>query len=78
MPIGSATKPKIDHDPAIKSALDIIYGDYSDIVSVDAKKKQLRKWGTNESVGTSGAVIMTLGSGETFNKPNKRMSGTGS
>lgn len=50
-----------------------IKGTYGDDVSVDAKQKDLRKWGYNPLVGTSIAAIMTLPSGvteETFISTN--------
>lgn len=36
---------------------------YGDVVSVVQKGKTLRKWGRNESIGTSEATVMTLPSG---------------
>lgn len=55
----------IDSDPAIAYAIQKVYADYGDKVSVSAKRKDLRKWGENANVGTAGAAIMTLPSSET-------------
>lgn len=54
-----------DFEPRINYALREIKSTYGDNVSVDVKAKSLLKFGRNEAVGTGGATLMTLGSGET-------------
>lgn len=53
----------LDLDWKIKHAQDVIFSAYGDKVSVDAKKKDLDKFGENLLVGTTGNTIMTLPSG---------------
>lgn len=50
-------------DYRLRHAIDIIADTYGDTVSVDEKKKDLRKWGRNTAVGTSRATVMTLPTG---------------
>lgn len=45
----------------LKHAIDVIYGTYGDRVSVDAKMKDLLKYGRNPSVTTSKATIWYTG-----------------
>ncbi len=52
-------------DPWLEYALRVINGTYGDEVSVLEKKKNLLKFGQNESVGTSEATIMELAGSET-------------
>lgn len=47
----------LDNDPQIAWALAVIQEQYGDIVSVDAKKKSLLKFGRNSAIGTSSAYI---------------------
>lgn len=53
----------IDLRPIYKEAIDLIYADYGDRVSIKAKKKRLRKWGSTTAVSTSRTVVMTMKSG---------------
>jgi hypothetical protein len=43
----------LDNTPLIRQAINEIYETYGDIVSVDAKRKSLNKFGRNNVVGTS-------------------------
>lgn len=54
--------PPIDSAPFVQQAINEIFATYGDIVSVDAKKKSLLKFGRNEAVGTNAGryTIMTL------------------
>lgn len=54
--------PNLDY--RVKHAIDVIYDQYGDTVSVDQKKKDLRKFGQNLAIGTSVQTLMTLPSGE--------------
>ena len=49
----------------IRHVIDVIRETYGDDVSVEAKAKDLHKFGRNISVNTGPATIMDLGSGET-------------
>jgi hypothetical protein len=51
---------KTIEDYRMAQAKRVILDTYGDVVSVEAKKKDLRKWGRNENVGTSNTTIMTL------------------
>ena len=53
----------IDKYNTIYRAERLIEEVYGDTVSVFDKNKELRKWGSNQNVGTTKAVIMTLPSG---------------
>lgn len=58
----------IDDSPLIKEAIDRIFADYGDVVSVQEKKKSLFKFGRNRLVpnaatNASGATVMTLPTG---------------
>ena len=55
--------PIVDYDIFIKHAINSILRDYGDKVSVDAKSKDLLKFGENTLVGTSRATVMNLPSG---------------
>lgn len=54
-----------DFDTDLHYALRCIKEQYGDNVSVAAKARSVLKFGRNEAVGTGGATLMTLGSGET-------------
>lgn len=49
----------------ISHAIDVILEDYGDVVSVEAKNKDLIKFGENRNIGTVGATIMDLAGNET-------------
>lgn len=55
----------VDNDPQIKQALTIINGTYGDIVSVEAKAKDLNKFGRRVTVGTGWETLMTAIGSET-------------
>jgi hypothetical protein len=52
-----------NEDYRISRAVADIQEDYGELVSVSAKNKVLRKWGSNENVQTTKSVIMTMQSG---------------
>lgn len=54
-------------DPRIVQAINVIYDQYGDVVSVDLKKKNLLKFGRSAQVQTSLTTLMTLPSG-TYNE----------
>lgn len=60
----------LDNDPQIAWALAAIQEQYGDIVSVDAKKKSLLKFGRNPAVGTSFETIWNTGGDETYPTSN--------
>ena len=53
---------KSDHDALIKQALDQIYSDFGDRVSVDNRSKHLHKFGRNQAVtnAVTGSTVMEL------------------
>ena len=55
----------LPYDYRLWHAQQIILDTYGDTVSVEEKKKDLRKWGRNETVGTTRSTIMTLPTGVT-------------
>lgn len=55
----------LDKDPRINHAIDVIYGTYGDVVSIDLKKKDLLKFGKHTSVGTGWETMMELQDSET-------------
>lgn len=63
----------ITRDPWIEHAKQVILADYSDAVSIEAKNKDLLKFGRSEFVQTTPTTLMTLPSGiynETFVSTN--------
>jgi hypothetical protein len=59
------SRKKTLSDFRIDHALLQIKSDFGVSVSVESKKKQLAKFGKNDSVGTGGATVMTLAGSET-------------
>lgn len=65
--------PSVDADPHIRDAINRIFADYGDRVSVEQKKKSLNKFGRNNTVGTSFetvAILQGTESNETFVSTN--------
>lgn len=54
----------MNQDPWIIHAVAVIAAEFGDKVSIEAKNKDLLKFGRNGAIGTSSATIMTLPSGE--------------
>jgi len=50
-------------DPRIKHAIDVIYETYGDVVSMEAKNKDLLKFGRNKLCQTTKSTLMTLPTG---------------
>ena len=48
------------HDPWIQHAIEVISGTYGDTVSIQAKDKDLLKFGRNQLVNTTKSTLMTL------------------
>jgi len=48
------------HDPWIQHAIEVISGTYGDTVSIQAKDKDLLKFGRNQLVNTTKTTLMTL------------------
>jgi len=48
------------HDPWVQHAIEVIGGTYGDTVSIQAKDKDLLKFGRNQLVNTSKSTLMTL------------------
>ncbi len=51
--------------PAVLQAINTIYNDFGDVVSVENKKKSLLKFGRNDDIGTSEEMVWLLGGFET-------------
>ena len=63
IPMGGTSNPDIG-DPRIAQAINVIQSTYGDTVSVNAKKKNLLKFGRSEVVGSSSyTTVMSLPSG---------------
>jgi hypothetical protein len=63
----------LDNDAPIRHAINEIYANYGDVVSVEAKQKSLNKFGRNLTVGTSFetvAVFQSTTANETFVSTN--------
>jgi hypothetical protein len=58
------------NDYWVQHAIDVIEGTYGDIVSVDAKKKDLFKFGKNNTLGTSQETVWLRGGHETYPTTN--------
>lgn len=52
-----------NQDTFLKHAIEIIYADYGDVVSVEQKNKDLLKFGRNQNIQTTKTTIMGLPSG---------------
>jgi len=50
-------------DPRIKHAIDVIFATYGDVVSMEAKNKDLLKFGRNKLCNTTKSTLMTLPAG---------------
>ena len=53
----------INRNTDIKHAIEIIYADYGDVVSLEAKNKDLLRFGRNTNIQTTKTTLMTLPSG---------------
>jgi hypothetical protein len=57
-------------DPRIKQALNVISSTYGDVASVEAKKKNLLKYGRSRNAGTSATTVWNQGGNETYVETN--------
>jgi len=57
-------------DPRIKQALNVIFSTYGDVASVDAKKKNLLKFGRTANAGTSASTVWNVGGDEPYVSSN--------
>lgn len=62
--LGQAANSGTNSLNLLQHAIDVVKSTYGDTVSINAKNKDLRKWGINLNVGTSAASIMTLAGSE--------------